>query len=219
MFRNSILYRRLWYARRRNAKKLNIFFKLTVVVTILALLVSYIDRKIVPYIMDISEAKARNMVTDAINRAVDEVFSESRDHSEFLLMSRDRFGGITSIEADVSKINRLSSEFSASLQNELNRVEKIGISVPLGVLLGSPVFAGVGPELYMSLKPCGNIETDIRSEFESSVSNQTIHRMYLHVNAKIDIIAPIARRKIEISRTVPVAETVIVAGTPDIQPN
>ena len=216
MLRNSILYRRLWYAKRRNAKKLNIFLRLSVVIIILTLLVSYIDRKIVPYMMDVSEAKARTMVTDAINRAVDEVFSESRDHSDLLLMSRDRFGGISSIETDVSKINRLSSEFSASLQDELNGVEKLGISIPLGVLLGSPIFAGTGPELYISLKPCGNIETDIKSEFESAISNQTIHRMYLHVSARIDIIAPLARRNIEISRTVPVAETVIVANDPDV---
>lgn len=215
MLRNSVLYRRLWYAKRRNAKKLNIFFRLSIVIAILTFLVSYIDKRIVPYMMDISESKARAMVTDAINRAVDEVFSESRDYSEFLLMTRNGSGGITSIETDVSKINRLSAEFSKSLQNELNGVEKIGISIPFGVLLGSPVFAGVGPELYISLKPCGNIETDIKSEVESGIPNQTIHRMYLHVSAEIDIIAPIAHRKIEISKIVPVAETVIVAGTPD----
>ncbi|HHW00663.1 MAG TPA: sporulation protein YunB [Clostridiaceae bacterium] len=215
MFRNSILYRRLWYAKRRNAKKLNIFLRLSVVIIILAIFVTYIDRTIVPYIMDISESKARAIVTDAINRAVDEVFTENRDHSEFLLLSRDGFGGITSIETDVSKINRLSGEFSASLQNKLNGVEKIGISIPLGVLLRSTVFAGVGPELYISLKPCGNIETEIKSEFESGMANQTIHRMYLHVSAEIDIIAPLAHRKVEISKTVPVAETVIVTSTPD----
>lgn len=210
MIRKSVLYRRLWYAKKRNTKSLNIFLRLTVIILLLILFASYISKKTAPYMMNISESKARAIVIDAIAGAVDEVFSEEQKYRGILLMSRDKYGVITSIETDVNKINRLSAEFSASLQNQLNEVERIGISMPFGVLLGSPAFAGVGPDINISLKPCGNIKTDIKSEFESGTANQTVHRMYLYVNAQIDIIAPIAHRKIEITKTIPIAETVIV---------
>lgn len=216
MLKKSVFYRRLWYAKRRNTKSLNVFLRLIVVMLILILFGSYVSKKMVPYMMDISESEARTIVAGAISRAVDEVFSENKKYSGILLISRDNYGGITSIETDVSKINRLSAEFSASLQNELNGIERIGISIPFGVLLGSPIFAGVGPDLYISLKPCGNVKADLKSEFESGTINQTIHRMYLYINVEIDIIAPIYHRKIEVSKTIPIAETIIVESVPGI---
>ena len=67
----------------------------------------------------------------------------------------------------------------------------------------------------MKLSVIGNVETDLRSEFQEAGINQTLHRIYLQVDCKIQILTPFAPVEERISNQVLLAENLIVGITPD----
>ncbi|MGI6777922.1 MAG: sporulation protein YunB [Acetivibrionales bacterium] len=219
MLRNSILYHRFWYFRKRTSRVLNIYIRLIVIFLILALLVMYANKKLMPCLEEISEHKARSMVTMSINSIVNDVFDDSVEYNDIIEIKRDGSGKITSIETNIAKLNKLSSTVTYKLQEEMIEPGKDKVSIPFGSILGNSIFAGTGPDLNITIKQMGNVETEYKSEFISGGINQTIHRIYIRVRTNIRIIGPITNRKHEIATEIPVAETIIVGSVPGIYLN
>lgn len=66
----------------------------------------------------------------------------------------------------------------------------------------------------MKVSTSGNVTTKIRSEFESSGINQTIHRLYLDVICNVSILTPYNVIEDSISNEIVLIENVIVGLVP-----
>jgi len=216
MFRNTVLYHRLWYIKRRNIKKTRVLIRLAAIFIILAVFANYADKRLSPYLEEISQLKAQTIVTDTVSKVVAETFSDYVTYDDIVVISRDRAGNITSIRTDVVKLNKLSAKISQDIGQRLSRLHKDKISIPLGTLLGIPILAASGPELHMDVMPYGSVEADFKSEFSSEGINQTRHTIYLLVKAKVSVTVPLFSKNTEVTAAIPVAETVIVGKVPGI---
>jgi len=83
-----------------------------------------------------------------------------------------------------------------------------------GSFTGFKLLAGRGPKVKIQISPIGNVETDLRSEFKSQGINQTLHRVYLEVKCKINILTPFQDIEKEITNQVLLVENVIVGHIP-----
>lgn len=75
--------------------------------------------------------------------------------------------------------------------------------------------AGRGPGVKIRISSIGNVETTLRSEFISQGINQTLHRVYLEVNCKVNILTPFKDIEKEINNQVLLIENVIVGHIPE----
>ncbi len=82
------------------------------------------------------------------------------------------------------------------------------------MLSGVRAFSGMGPEVKVKLINSGTVETKVRSEFESTGINQTIHRIYLDVFCRVSILTPYNVIDRDISNEVMLAENVVVGLVP-----
>ena len=48
----------------------------------------------------------------------------------------------------------------------------------------------MGPDIKIRFLDTGTVETKVRSEFESTGINQTIHKIYLDVTCKVSLLTP-----------------------------
>ena len=80
--------------------------------------------------------------------------------------------------------------------------------------MGSKIFSGLGPNIPIKLYTSGTVETKLRSEFESTGINQTIHRLYLDVQCQISILTPFNNIEETIKNQIVLAENVIVGEIP-----
>ncbi len=80
--------------------------------------------------------------------------------------------------------------------------------------MGSKIFSGFGPNIPIKLYTSGTVETKLRSEFESTGINQTIHRLYLDVACNVSILTPYDVINNNISNEVLLIENVIVGIVP-----
>jgi sporulation protein YunB len=214
MFKKNLIYHRLWYVKRRQARRLYTYTIILVVIIIFTLLISYAEKTTLPYLKEICEYKGNSIITMVINEAVGKEFRGNIKYEDIVKINKDANEHIVSIQTDVVKLNTLSSRLATEIQEKLSAMGKFYIDVPSGVLIGNPILAGIGPEMHIAVIPAGNVDTDFKSEFSSAGINQTRHRIFLQIKTRIGIMVPLIEKNCEVVNNIPVAETVIVGEIP-----
>jgi sporulation protein YunB len=211
MIRNSTMYRRLWYVRRRNGGKIHIISRILIIILIFISLTTYANRKLFPYLIVISENKVESIINKIVRNAVGQVFTEEQDFDNLIITNKDQDGQFVSIDTNVAKLNRISVKISSIIYENLSNLGSEKISIPFGVLLGNSIFASMGPELFISIQPYGSVETEFKSEYTLQGDKRTKYVLYLQVKTKAGIKAPLFLKKSEIITNVPVIETIIIS--------
>ena len=119
------------------------------------------------------------------------------------------------LQSNVVAINLIISDVGEKIQKRINEIKSEETEFSLGRLTGSTILSGLGPKIPVSLSIVGNVETDLRNEFESKGINQTIHRIYLQVECKISILTPYKKTEEKILNQVLIAENIIIGKIPE----
>jgi len=209
MFRNTVLYRRFWYIKRQNARKISVLIKLTAIIIIFASIVSYSRKMIYPYIMEYALGSFNDLAFSAVNDAVNDLFKGSMAYSR--LVSLENSGeNVVSLHMDMAEAGRLTQRICQNIERRLKEFEKEGVPVPFGTLLGNPLFSRIGPNLRINIITSGKVETELKSEFSGIAPNRTMHKIVLEVKAVMRAGMPFIADSFNLSATVPVAEKVII---------
>lgn len=179
------------------------------------LLLTLFDKKVMPSVLNISETMMRAEAIKTINTVSVEVFDEETSKKDIVKIERDKNNKINSISADTMLLNKLSSEIAIRCNERLEELGAKGIEVPLGWMTDKSVYYNLGPKITIEMEPLGNIESSYESIFESAGINQTRHKIYLNVKAKIKIIIPMYTKELEVDAQIPLSETIIVGEIPD----
>lgn len=174
-----------------------------------------IDKDIKPVLFQISSSEIKILATESINRVVKEELSNNIKYSDLVIIKTGKEGEISSVELNTVEMNKFGSKVALRVQEEMKFLGGRGVSIPLGVITGSSILSYLGPEINVKVKPLGNVATDFKSEFEAAGINQTRYRVYITVNTELQIMVPFGGDKLNVSSTIPIAETLIVGKVPD----
>lgn len=190
------------------------------ILLILVLLIGFMclfNWQLKPVIESETENEAKIKSVGIINNIVlKEIDSDPTSYQDFILVSRDANGKVLSVTTDVAKMNRLKAQVISAVQQELNGSTDSTVQVPLGTLVGSDLFHGLGPNIPLKLTLSGNISAEFQSTFESAGINQTRHRITLNVGASVYSFLPGFDTTTEVNTSVLIAETVIVGTVPTV---
>jgi len=216
MIRNSILYRKFWYIKKRNSKKIHVYSIFIVILILIVLITAYTKNNILPNISTISEIRSQTVITEAVLDAVkEEEYPQNINYSDFVTISRDAQGSITSIETNVVKLNRILANVYSKITEKMSSLSQEKFAVPFGAIFGNTIFANVGPNIYVKINPIRNITANYKSEFTSGGVNQTRHRISLQVSVNEDLHGSGEEGKTEVPIEIPIAETIIVGIIPE----
>jgi len=172
-------------------------------------------RSMTPTILDIVEVRVRSEATRAANEAVLAVFDGGVKYADIVAVERNAQNEIVMLSANQVTVNELARDTSLVTQSKISALFDEAINIPFGTLTGIPLLSEVGPNVSISVSPIGAVTCKFVSYFESAGINQTLHRIYLQVDSRIDVIVPSMHKVLEISTPVLVCETVIVGKIPD----
>ncbi len=187
---------------------------------------------IVTGIFVLFEFKARDLVyntvdneleiiaQNAMDNAVLEVLSEYvTDYDDLVIADSADNSTITSLRTESKKINMLKAEISNLITENIRQGKSVTISVPAGAFTGLVLISSIGPEVPVKLRMDGSCTTDIVSEFSSAGINQTVHHIYLYVEADVSLTCPIIAHETTIISKYELCQTVIVGNTPNMFAN
>ena len=191
-----------------------IIFIIIIIIILFTFFLYQFNQIILESLMVVSDAKMRAKTIEIIDENVLSLYSKEFQYDDLIKVEKDNEGNITMLRADTIKLNSLAAKVSIQSQDEINKIGAIGIKFPVGYLSRNNITSSWGPKITVKMEPIGSIKTNYYSEFESAGINQTRHKIYLEVEAKIRVIVPVKNDEVDIKTTIPVAETIIVGRTP-----
>lgn len=211
------------YKKRNNFIFLRIIIILAILIVLSILIFEYIDTKIKPTLISVSEARARVIATQAVNNAINEKIAKDVDYTKLVSIRTDKNGKITMVQANTMEMNRIAAGTALAVQEKMREIGNKSVQVPLGVIFGSQIFANAGPKINVGILPVGTVDVDFDTQFDRAGINQIRHKMYIIVKARVKVVAPLVSNTIEVVSHVPITEIVVVGDVPqsyvDVNPN
>ena len=172
-------------------------------------------KSMTPMILDIVEIKVQSEATRAANEAVMAVFSGGTKYNDLVTVERNKDNEIVMLSANQAEVNQLARDTTIITQSKIALLFYEAISIPLGSLTGIPLLNDRGPNVNVEVSPIGAVSCQFVSQFESAGINQTLHRIYLNVESRVDVIVPTMHKVLSITTPILVCETIIIGKIPD----
>ena len=191
--------------------------KFIVVFIIIAILLTIAFESYMKPLQDkIMENEARGLVEERVSKIADDVISSSDyDYDKLLVKTENKNGGVMSLSVNTPAVNKIQNEFSDVFQNKMDDLNTQYFSVPLGDLTNLTMLSSLGPRIKFSYDMTGSVDVELKSTFESTGVNQTIHRVNMIVDAEVVFISQSYMENLKIRNEFAISETVIVGDTPD----
>lgn len=186
-----------------------------ILVAVLSLLVIasiVIAKRLQPVFVSKAHAFANTIVTDVIEESVNEVLSEG-DYSKSANVITEN--GVSAIESDTEKINKLKSELTVRIQDNIAERCIGKIYVPLGSASGLYILSGIGPKIPVSVVPAATVNTNYVEDFKAVGINQVKHSVYINVDVNMHYSGYMLDESEIINTDVLVLETIIIGGVPN----
>ncbi|NME83063.1 sporulation protein YunB [Clostridium sp. SM-530-WT-3G] len=204
-----------YYTKRKSHKYLIFILVIIVIFFIFNIILIFFDRKVMPAVIKIAEIMANSQTLNIINEESIKILNDDFKYDEMVKIEKDSEGNIILIQADTSKLNNIAAELSTNCNNAFKDMDNATIKVPLGWMSDRSIFYNLGPSIKVNIQPVGNIATSYESKFESAGINQTRHKVYLNISAKVRLKLPMNNDDIDVTTQIPVSDTIIVGKIPN----
>ena len=155
-------------------------------------------------------SKANNIVHEEVENAMNYY-----TYNDLVKVEKDANGNVTLMNSNTILINQLVFKITWNIQKRIDEAPTTMVYINYGSVSGVTFWKNFGPKFDIELESAGGIDAKIKSEFQSTAVNQSIHRIYLEMDTVVRILTPLGVFGKEINSKVLVAEAVIVGTVPD----
>ena len=169
-----------------------------------------------PIMDSMATARVSNVIHKAVAEAVSETIATGRyDYTDLIRLEKDDGGKITALTSNMIQFNQLQIDVSENVMKKVGSVSSSELSIPVGSLTGVALLAGRGPDVHIKVLSVGSPTAEFENRFTDAGINQTKHQILLNVDVNVQMLMPGYTRTSTVSRTLSVAETVIVGSVPE----
>ncbi|HEX9026471.1 MAG TPA: sporulation protein YunB [Clostridium sp.] len=204
-----------YYTKRKSHKYISFIAAIIFIIIIFNIMIGFFNKRVMPSIIEIATMMAKSQTLDIINKQSVDILSQEFKYDEMIKIEKDNQGNIILVQSDTIKLNYIAAKLATECNKELSDMNNSTIKVPFGWMSDKSVFYNLGPTITTQIEPMGNISTSYESKFESAGINQTRHKIYLNVTAKIRLKLPLTNQDIEVRAQIPVSDTIIVGKIPN----
>lgn len=186
-----------------------------VLLILLGFVMALIKARIEPNLEEVGRIRAKVMVSQIVNKALNEQFYGRENMDDLLIRKSNEEGKMEVMQANTQAMNLLITEICAELQKQYAERPEDIYSVPLGTLLGDNILTQTSPMVDIRVMPISVSFIDFKTEFESQGINQTKYKVYIELESQVKVLAPLVSETFEVSTKVLIAEAVILGTVPD----
>lgn len=199
---------------RKKVKLPKKYVNIITIIVVALLTVLFLIKTITPVFNNLCQSEAKATATKIVNDTIDDVM-ENYTYTDLVVINKDNDGKINSIHADTATLNKIVSNIATNIQKNIDSQENRDIYIRLGTFTGITLLSGRGPKVPIRISSIGNIDTNIKSEFESAGINQTIHRITLETKCEIQILTPFNTIVSSVEDKVILAENIVIGEIPE----
>ena len=169
-----------------------------------------------PVLKSLAENKAKLASISIINNAIGTVVKKDDiSYDKLMSFEKDSSGKILAIKANSSHIDQFQYDITQEVIKSLNDIPANDLRIPVGTVIGGPIFTNRGPSLTIDIMPVGNVTSGINNVFTSTGINQTRQQIMLNVKVSITLIISSYTVTTDVEDSLCVAETIVVGDVPE----
>lgn len=200
----------------RKTSRRRLIKPLFILVVFFCISIWYYMLVLVPIIKTYCRAKINSLTEQALNLAISNVINTTINYDSIMSISYSQNGEINYISANQYMINSISREIIKDANERIKVIDDEYMYIPIGTLTGIALFNGRGRPIKLSATPVGIIGSSFDSNFISVGINNTLHKIYLTINARVEMNLPIKKQIIDVKQQVLLCESVIVGKVPNV---
>jgi sporulation protein YunB len=200
--------------KRRRRRKITVFGIAFLNIIVIGIIL-FADLALRDAFFNIAEVRAIQLATETANKALQqEVSDENLQYQDFIFIHKDSEGHIVLMQANTVKVNKFASDTTLAVEKALEDLRWQSFGIPVGQVLGIPLFANLGPEIKYNIMPVGSVRVNVVDKFETAGINQTRHSIYLNFDTNVRIVIPSKGGEAVVGMQVPLVESIIVGSVP-----
>lgn len=155
-----------------------------------------------------------------INDAINDQIVPNIDTNKIIMMETKSNGYVSSVVVDVYQVNMLISKMTKQIQQQINELqnnpnsELNNMSIPFGVIFDNPMLNNVGPNVNVSLRIMGSVNTDIVSRVVPYGINNTLIEVVIKTKVMFQVMIPFQKGTIEVITNTPLLIKVVQGDIP-----
>lgn len=173
------------------------------------------EQALSPLITAKIQQQAELLTTETVNRAIAQ-WMETDPDLNLTRVERDDSGDIVSIEADTARITQLQARLGLLIQQHMATAQPAPLRVAVGTLLGGNLLREWGPSITARFSFASSAHCTLENRFSSAGINQTVHEVWLHVEANVYAMIPGKKEPISTGVSYCIAQTVITGKVPSV---
>ncbi len=159
--------------------------------------------------------QVRAISSDSLDSTISEYFTKNNyDYNDFLNIKYNNDDKITSIQTNTSLINKVKSDLSLILQNEIEVCKKMTVTMPASNVFDNFILHAISPDVKVLIRPTEVSDIEIKDSLEDVGINQMRYELYLEARVIVSINCYSMIVKQEIYDKIPIAEAIIVCDVP-----
>lgn len=175
----------------------------------------YIDFRLKASILQLSKSSVQLQGTEILNRIVNEQVVAQVKYDDMVVIHKDKDGKIVLIQPNTVVLNRLIATTVQVLSHSMGEMKEDNVEIPIGQLSGLKILAAWGPTMNVKIIPSSEVHVDLQDRFEQAGINQTRHLISINIATKMKVAVPYLSDEVDVSSTIPLAETIIVGDVPN----
>ena len=107
-------------------------------------------------------SSAISILNDEVNKAM-----INYDYDDLVNIEKTADGKVSYIEAKIVPMNQIISEITNNIQDRLDDMENITVTLNFGSIYGISSLSLISPSIDVKMESSGRLETELESQFES----------------------------------------------------
>lgn len=157
-----------------------------------------------------ASSKGNKIINDEVHKVM-----KNYSYNDLIRIDKDTNGKISLIEANSVYINEIVTQINSNIQKEFDKIPRISVFINMGSVSGISILKNIEPKFEVELESAGKINSTIRTEFKSVGINQTHHKIFLDIDARVGILTPFSTFGKDINVDVLITEAIIVGEVPE----
>ena len=198
---------------RINIKKIRRYLLFTGALLIVVVII--FETQVSPFEQKCIQKQAKTISNRIINQSVLKVLKKlDYNYDDLAKVNYSNNGEVNAITTNSYNINRIKTKAMLKIQQKLDKQKYYNFDLPIGAFTQLTILNNSGPNVTVNFKLTGSVNCKIKNKFQSAGINQTIHRIYLVVVAKITVLSPSYTSEKVYKTNYEVAQTVIIGNIP-----
>ncbi|QJC54242.1 sporulation protein YunB [Paenibacillus albicereus] len=174
----------------------------------------YLERKLQPPLMRIAQLKVKQIMTEAINKAItDQVASDAKLES-LIDWKMDASGKVSGFMMNYNEHMKITAQTIQTVQHTLQESENFREGVPIGQALDSALLASFGPRVPIRFEPIGDAKVELSTRQKDAGINMILVEVYMRIHTELSVVIPFNAASQTVDTEIPISYLMVVGDVP-----